>query len=77
MDASIGNGRQFKNGRQLGAWLGLVPRQYGSGGKVSLMGITKNGDCYLRTLLIHGARSSVRWPKGEGDTLGEMDGAID
>lgn len=55
--ASIGNASSFKNGRQLAAWLGLVPRQASSGGKQRLLGISKRGDTYLRTLLIHGARS--------------------
>ena len=47
----------FKNGRQFAAWLGLVPRQCSSGGKERLLGISKRCDSYLRTLLIHGARS--------------------
>jgi transposase len=55
--ASIGDAKAFKNGRQLAAWLGLVPRQHSSGGKELLLGISKRGDTYLRTLLIHGARS--------------------
>jgi len=55
--AAIGNARWFKNGRQLSAWLGLVPRQNSSGGKEKLLGISKRGDIYLRTLLIQGARS--------------------
>jgi transposase len=55
--ASVGNASTFKNGRQLAAWLGLVPRQASSGGKERLLGISKRGDTYLRTLLIHGARS--------------------
>jgi transposase len=55
--ASIGDAKAFKNGRQLAAWLGLVPRQHSSGGKEQLLGISKRGDTYLRTLLIHGARS--------------------
>ena len=55
--ASAGNARQFNCGRQLAAWIGLVPRQHSSGGKSVLLGITKRGDKYLRTLLIHGARS--------------------
>jgi transposase len=55
--ASIGNAANFANGRQLAAWLGLVPRQASSGGKERLLGISKRGDVYLRTLLIHGARS--------------------
>jgi transposase len=58
--ASIGNARCFKNGRELAAWLGLVPRQHSSGGKPLLPGISKRGDAYLRTLMVHGARSAVR-----------------
>lgn len=58
--ASIGNAKSFENGRQLAAWLGLVPRQHSSGGKPTLLGISKRGDTYLRTLLIHGARSVIR-----------------
>ncbi len=55
--ASLGNVTNFKNGRQLSAWLGLVPKQHSSGGKEQLLGISKRGDVYLRTLLIQGARS--------------------
>jgi len=55
--ASISNAGCFENGRQLSAWLGLVPRQASSGGKEKLFGISKRGDIYLRTLLIQGARS--------------------
>lgn len=55
--ASVGDAKTFKNGRQLAAWLGLVPRQASSGGKERLLGISKRGDTYLRTLLIHGARA--------------------
>jgi transposase len=58
--ASIGDARSFTDGRQLAAWLGLVPRQHSSGGKHTLLGISKRGDSYLRTLLIHGARSVLR-----------------
>ncbi|MFB2843547.1 IS110 family transposase, partial [Aeromonas jandaei] len=57
--ASIGDAKNFKNGRQLAAWLGLVPRQHSSGGKQTLLGISKRGDSYLRTLLIHGARAML------------------
>lgn len=57
--ASIGDARAFSNGRQLAAWLGLVPRQHSSGGKQVLLGISKRGDVYLRTLLIHGARAVI------------------
>jgi transposase len=58
--ASVGDARQFRNGRQFAAWLGLVPRQYSTGGKPRYGRITKRGDVYLRTLLIHGARSALR-----------------
>jgi transposase len=58
--ASIGDAKSFENGRQLAAWLGLVPRQHSSGGKSTLLGISKRGDTYLRMLLIHGARAVIR-----------------
>lgn len=61
--ASIGNARAFKNGRQLAAWLGLVPAQHSSGGHVRLGNISCRGDGYLRTLLIQGARSSLERAK--------------
>jgi len=57
MVASVGDAKNFENGRKLAAWLGLVPRQHSSGGKQTLLGISKRGDSYLRTLLIHGARA--------------------
>jgi len=57
--ASVGDGRDFKHGRQLAAWMGLVPRQNSSGGHQRLGHISCSGDAYLRTLLIQGARSSV------------------
>jgi transposase len=57
--ASIADANSFANGRQLSAWLGLVPRQHSSGGKPALLGISKRGDLYLRTLLTHGARSAI------------------
>lgn len=57
--AAVGNAQHFKNGRQMAAWLGLVPRQHSSGNRNKLLGISKRGDPYLRTLLIHGARSVV------------------
>jgi transposase len=60
MVASIGDGRQFRNARHLAAWLGLTPRQHSSGGKPRLLGISKRGDVYLRTLLIHGGRTVLR-----------------
>lgn len=58
--AAIGNGSDFKNGRHLAAWLGLVPRQHSSGERHRLYGISKRGDKHLRTMLIHGARAVVR-----------------
>jgi transposase len=57
--ASIADANSFDNGRQVSAWLGLVPRQCSSGGKSTLLGMSKRGDAYLRTLLIHGARSAI------------------
>ena len=65
--AAIGNVGQFRQGRDLAAWLGLVPRQHSSGGKDCLQGISKRGDSYLRTLLIHGARAVVRTAAGKTD----------
>jgi transposase len=58
--ATVVDGQGFRNGRQLAAYLGLVPRQASSGGKDRLLGISKRGDGYLRSLLIHGARSVIR-----------------
>ena len=57
---AIGDGKQFKRGRDLAAWLGLTPRQHSSGGKDRLLGISKRGDAYLRTLHIHGARAVLK-----------------
>lgn len=59
LDASIGNARQFRAGRQLAAWLGLVPRQHSTGGKPVLLRTSKRGDCYLRQLFVHGARAVI------------------
>lgn len=61
--AMVGNGKQFKDGRQMAAYFGLVPRQHSSGGKDLLLGITKRGDPYIRSLLIHGARTLYRHRK--------------
>lgn len=65
--AALSDGKAFQNGRQFAAWLGLVPRQHSSGGKPRLLGISKRGDPYLRTLLIHGARSVVYRAAGKED----------
>jgi transposase len=60
ISATIGNGKQFKNGRQFAAWLGLTPRQHSTGGKTQLGRITRRGDAYVRTLLVQGARSALQ-----------------
>lgn len=57
--SAVGDPRAFENGRQVAAWLGLVPKQYSTGGRQILGRITKRGDCYLRSLLVHGARAVV------------------
>jgi transposase len=59
--AAIGDVTQVKNGRQLAAWLGLVPRKHSTGGTPRLLGISTRGDRYLRKLLVHGARATLRW----------------
>lgn len=69
MLAMIGNGHDFKNGRQFAAWLGLVPSQYSSGGKARLGHITKAGDAYMRSLLVLGARSMLNRAKGKTDGI--------
>ena len=65
----VGDGHQFKRGRDASAALGIVPRQHSSGGKPVLLSITKRGDTYLRSLLIHGARSVVRCADNKTDSL--------
>lgn len=65
--ATVGDARQFRNGRQMAAFLGLVPRQHSSGGKHTLLGIHKRGDSYLRSLLVHGARSVLRTVSNKPD----------
>ena len=65
--ATVGDATAFKNGRQMAAWMGLVPRQHSSGGKQNLLGISKRGDTYLRTLLIHGARAVVRLAENKAE----------
>ena len=67
--ASVGDPKQFRNGRQFAAWLGLTPRQYTTGGKIRLGRITKKGDAYLRTLLIHGTRAVLSTVKDKQDRL--------
>lgn len=74
--ASVGDARSFRSGRQLAAWLGLVPRQNSSGGKNVLLGISKRGDVYLRTLLIHGARSLLHVAKRKECKSGWLHGLL-
>jgi transposase len=65
--AAVSDAQVFKNGRQFAAWLGLVPKQYSTGGQTRLLGISKRGDSYVRKLLIHGARATLRWVKLKTD----------
>ena len=66
--ATIGDGTQFRIRRQLSAWLGLVPRQHSSGGRDRLGRISKRGDGYIRCLLVHGARTVLRWRRAKPGT---------
>jgi len=67
--ATIGDPHHFPSGRCFSANIGLTPHEHSSGGKQKLYGISKRGDCYLRTLLIHGARSALRCAEGKNDRL--------
>jgi len=67
--ATVGNAREFKNGRQFAAWIGLVPGQYSTGGKARLGHISKRGDAYLRNLLVQGARSVLQTASQHSDRL--------
>jgi transposase len=67
--ALVGDARQYRNGRELAVALGLTPRQHSSGGKEKLLGISKRGDKYVRTLMIHCARSALRTAPGKTDRL--------
>jgi transposase len=67
--AAVPDPKTFKNGREFSAWLGLVPRQNSSGGRNVLLGISKRGDSYLRTLLVHGGRSVIRLADQRTDRL--------
>jgi transposase len=69
--ASIGNGAAFSKGRDFAAWLGLIPKQFSTGGKVKLLGISKRGNRYLRTMFIHGARSLVLRFNRKNSPLGD------
>ncbi|HYW76374.1 MAG TPA: IS110 family transposase [Gammaproteobacteria bacterium] len=68
--AAVGDGKQFRRARDLSAWLGLVPRQYSTGGKTTLLGISKRGNTYVRRLFIHGARSCLMHLDRSQDRLG-------
>lgn len=65
--AAVGDAKVFKKGREFSAWLGLVPKQHSSGNKIRLLNISKRGNCYLRTLFIHGARAAIRTVKDKQD----------
>jgi transposase len=67
--ATVGNAREFKNGRQFAAWIGLVPGQYSTGGKTRLGHISKRGDAYLRNLLVQGARSVLHTAAAHRDPV--------
>jgi transposase len=71
MVAAVGNGAAFRNGRDFAAWLGLVPRQYPTGGKARLFGISKHGNAYLRRMFIHGARAVLLRVKYDTGGLGQ------
>jgi transposase len=74
--AAIGDVSVFKNGREMAAWLGLVPRQRSTGGKSVLLGISKRGDVYLRQLLIHGARAILRLVERKEDRTSRWAAAL-
>lgn len=74
--ATVGDASQFRSGRELSAWLGLVPREHSSGERTILLGISKRGDRYLRTLLIHGARSALRFASHKRDRRSVWIGAL-
>jgi transposase len=69
--AAIGNGAAFRKGREFAAWLGLIPRQYSTGGKARLLGISKRGSIYLRRMFIHGARAMLLRVKYDTGRLGQ------
>jgi transposase len=69
--ATVGDAKQFANSRQMAASIGLTPRQHRSGNKERLLGISKRGDAYLRTLLIHGARAVLQQAKHKEDRLSQ------
>ena len=75
--AAIGNGAAFRKGRDFAAWLGLVPRQYSTGGRARLLGISKRGNIYLRKILIHGARAAAMRIKRDRFPIGAWMNALE
>src|SRR5246127_1281906 len=75
--AAIGNGAAFRKGREFAAWLGLVPKQYSTGGKARLAGISKRGNHYLRKILLHGARAVVLRSKRDRIAMGQWMTALE
>ena len=75
--AAIGNGAAFRKGRDFAAWLGLVPRQYSTGGNAKLLGISKRGNIYLRKVLIHGARAAAMRIKRDRFPIGAWMDALE
>ncbi len=69
--AAVGRAETFKRGRDLAAWLGLVPKQAATGGKPKLLGISKRGNGYLRKMLVHGARAALRMMSKTDTALGQ------
>jgi transposase len=74
--AAAGSAQEFRNGRHFSAWLGLVPKQHSSGGKDTLLGISKRGNAYLRTLFIHGARAVLRYAATKTDRFSRWANAV-
>ena len=75
--AAVGDASSFRNGRELAAWLGLVPRQHSTGGRARLLGIGKRGDRYVRCLLIHGARAALQWAGRRDDRRSEWAASVE
>ncbi|MEO1078215.1 MAG: IS110 family transposase [Pseudomonadota bacterium] len=76
LSAALGAGEGFTKGRDFAVTLGLTPKHHGTGGKERILGISKRGDAYLRTVLIHGARSAVHAAKGKTDPLSRWINAL-
>ena len=75
--AAAGDGKQFRKARDMAAWLGLVPAEYSTGGKQTLLGISKRGNRYVRRLIIHGARSCFLHLDRESHALGRWLNALE